>query len=111
MPRKHRYQWDESAGSHGQPEDQPVRKSRSQKKRESSALQDLGAKLAKLPLRALEGFPLPPDLLEAFRDLKAIKSNEARRRHFQYIGRLMREAENPEAIEEAYVRHVDQLGG
>ena len=111
MPRKHRYQWDESAGSHGQPEAQPVRKSRSQKKRESSALQELGAKLAKLPLRALEGFPLPPDLLEAFRDLKAIKSNEARRRHFQYIGRLMREAENPEAIEEAYVRHVDQLGG
>ena len=108
MPRKHRY---ESSDSHDQSADQPVRKSRSQKKRESSALQELGAKLAKLPLRALEGFPLSPDLLQAFRDLKAIRSNEARRRHFQYIGRLMREAENPEAIEEAYVRHVDQLGG
>ena len=111
MPRKNRYQWDESADGRGQAEDQPVRKSRSQKKRESSALQELGAKLAKLPLRALEGFPLPPDLLEAFRALKAIKSNEARRRHFQYIGRLMREADDPEAIEEAYLRHLDQTGG
>ena len=107
MPRKNRYQWEAAQA----PQDQPVRKSRSQKKRESSALQALGEKLARLPLRTLEGFPLAPDLLAAFRDLKAITSNEARRRHYQYIGSLMREAETPEAIAEAYARHVDQLDG
>ncbi len=111
MPRKNRYQWDESAGASGQPGDQPVRKSRSQMKRESSALQELGEKLARLPLHALEDFPLSPDLLGAFRDLKAIRSNEARRRHFQYIGRLMREAEDPGAIEEAYLRRAGRLEG
>ncbi len=110
MPRKNRYQWDAEGGVSAA-QDKPLRKSRSQKKRESAALQELGEKLAKLPLRALEGFPLAPGLLSAFRELKTIRSNEARRRHFQYIGRLMREADSPGDIEEAYLRYVDQMGG
>ena len=46
MPRKNRYQWEAAQA----PQDQPVRKSRSQKKRESSALQELGAACRKLAM-------------------------------------------------------------
>jgi ribosome-associated protein len=73
-------------------------KSRSFRKRESTALQKQGEKLAALGPGAWKTLPLPEELLEALKDLHAMKTHEARRRQVQYIGRLMREAEETETL-------------
>lgn len=75
-------------------------KSRSQKKRESTALQAMGEELAALPLEALRKLDLPKDLFEAFADLDRMTKHEARRRQMQFVGKLMREVENPEILHE-----------
>lgn len=74
-------------------DDAPEDRSRSQKKRESAAMQQLGEELSAKPLAVVRGMDLPGDLLEALEELHAMGSREARRRQLQYIGRLMREAD------------------
>ena len=86
MAHRKSYQWEPETS-----EEEPQRKSRSQKKRESTALQNLGEEIAALPMRVIADFPLSPALLAAFRDLQKIPSHGAHRRQLQYIGRLMRE--------------------
>lgn len=74
-------------------------KSRSQKKREMNALQDLGGRLVDLPQNELEALGLPDELVKAAvmaRKLKSAK-NDSYRRQVQYIGRLMREID-PEPL-------------
>ncbi|MDD4952663.1 MAG: ribosome biogenesis factor YjgA [Desulfovibrionaceae bacterium] len=66
------------------------KKSRSQQKRDMSALQDLGADLAGLGARAVERLDIPKELKDALRDLQGMKKHEARRRQMQYIGAVMR---------------------
>ena len=89
MPRKKQYQWD--VETNGQ--EAPEQLSRSAKKRQSSALQDLGAELTKLPVNELDRLPLTPDLLEALRLYTRISNREGKRRQLQFIGRLMREVD------------------
>lgn len=67
--------------------------SRSQMKRDSSALQVLGGKLADLPDSALKRLALPQRLEEAIRDYKKLTRHEAKRRQLQFIGALMRETD------------------
>ena len=67
--------------------------SRSQKKRDSAALQVLGGKLAELPESALKKLDLPPRLLEAIMEFKALSKHEAKRRQLQFIGALMRDTD------------------
>lgn len=67
--------------------------SRSQKKRDSSALQVLGCKLAELPDSALKRLDLAPRMQEAIREYKRLTKNEAKRRQLQFIGALMRETD------------------
>lgn len=86
-PRRH--QWSGTPSADGDDE----RVSRSQRKRESTALQELGEKLAALAPARQALLPLPPDLRDALDEFRRIANREARRRHLQYIGRLMREAE------------------
>ncbi len=93
MPRKKQYQYDVSVTG-----DSPERLSRSRKKRDSAALQELGQELAALPIRELEQLDLSPDLLEACRALTRITAREAKRRQMQYIGRLMREEDDIERL-------------
>jgi len=76
-------------------------KSRSQKKRESTALQKQGEYLAGLSPAVQKGLPMSPDLLEALAVWRTLKTWEAKRRHMQYIGRLMRELDEPDALLEA----------
>ena len=85
MPRRHRYQ----IGG----EDEEERVSRSQKKRDSSALQAVGERLAKMPAVRRARLPLPDDLREGLEDYDRLSGFEAKRRQLQYIGRLMREAQ------------------
>jgi ribosomal 50S subunit-associated protein YjgA (DUF615 family) len=77
---------------------EPQTKSRSQKKRESLLLQQQGQALSALSAAMLEKLPLSPELGEALRVWRRLKSREAKRRHMQYIGRLMREMDNPEEL-------------
>ncbi len=74
--------------------------SKSQLKRESHALQDLGKELIALRADQLAKIPLPEDLLEAIHDHQRFKKHEAKRRQLQYIGRLMRSLD-PEPIQAA----------
>lgn len=65
--------------------------SKSQRKRDMLALQDLGAELVRLPPASLDGLDLPEALSNALADCRRITAHEARRRQMQYIGRLMRD--------------------
>lgn len=67
--------------------------SKSQKKRDSLALQALGGELIGLSAVQLARIAMPEDLRVAVREAQRITSNGAKRRQLQYIGRLMREAE------------------
>jgi len=77
------------------------RPSKSQRKREMHARQDLGEQLVRLGNDALRRLELPESLREAIREAQRIKGHEALRRQMQYIGRLMRESDFA-AIQAAY---------
>lgn len=76
-------------------------KSKSQKKREADALQDIGVKLVALSMTKLDTLPLPSNLRQAINDAKLIKSHGAKRRQSQLIGKLMRSSDS-DAIIDAY---------
>ena len=82
-------------------------KSRSQKKRESSALQEQGRFLAGLSPALWKKQPLSPDLDEALQAWRSMKTFEAQRRHMHYIGRLMRELDEEE--QSALLAALDDL--
>lgn len=67
--------------------------SKSQRKREMTALQDMGVELVKLPRARLEKFDLPENLLSALVEAQRLNSHGAIRRQMQYIGKLMRDVE------------------
>lgn len=75
-------------------------KSKSQLKREMHALQDLGKALTELSEEQLNRLPLEPRLHAALLEMRRLRHREARRRQMQFIGRLMREADQP-ALEAA----------
>lgn len=74
----------------GDEDDPDTPKSKSQRKREVNALQDLGTALEALPKDKLAKVPLPDTLADALREAKRITSHEGKRRQMQYIGKLMR---------------------
>jgi ribosome-associated protein len=76
------------------------RPSKSQRKREMTALQDLGETLLRLTAAELARLDLPEPLREAIGEMARIGSHEARRRHRQYIGKLMRQVD-PEPLRAA----------
>jgi ribosome-associated protein len=71
----------------------PDKKSKTQKKREMLALQELGEELARLNAEQLAKIPLTDELHEAIRAVQGMSKHGARYRQMQYIGRLMREAD------------------
>ena len=85
MPRRNRYQ----IGG----EEEKERVSRSQKKRDSSALQEVGRRIADIPAVKRARLPLPGDLRDALEEYDRLSGFAAKRRQLQFIGRLMREAQ------------------
>jgi len=81
---------------------QPQREgpSKSQRKRDSHALQELGERLVELSPARLAELALPEPLHEAIETARGIRSHEARRRQLQRVGKLMREVD-PEPIRDA----------
>jgi ribosome-associated protein len=84
----------------------PAAPSKTRRKRDMHALQDLGERLAKLSSEQIARIAMPEELREAITEARRITKHEARRRQMQYIGRLMRDAD-PEPIREA----LDTLAG
>lgn len=65
--------------------------SRTDQKRESTELQELGVALVSLRPNVLAVLPLPEKLQDAISEAKRITHFEAKRRQMQYIGKLMRQ--------------------
>ncbi len=68
----------------------PEGPSKSQRKRESTALQDLGEALEALPADRLARVEMPDALRDAIMEARRIRQHGALRRQRQYVGKLMR---------------------
>jgi len=81
-------------------------KSKSQLKRESKVLQNLGANLTQLSPTELNQIPLPQELREAIVQIKKIKGHSAKKRYLQFVGSMMRAIEEITPIQSAYDKVV-----
>ncbi|WP_151634308.1 ribosome biogenesis factor YjgA [Noviherbaspirillum aerium] len=77
-------------------EQQYDRPSKSQLKRESTALQVLGEELVSQPKERVMRVPMPEDVREAILECQKIKDHEGRRRQMQFVGKKMRLLEEDE---------------
>ncbi len=71
-------------------------KSKSQKKRDMTALQDLGAELEALAKDRLARVPMPEALADAIREARRTTSHEGKRRQMQFVGKVMRGLDDDE---------------
>jgi ribosome-associated protein len=74
--------------------DQDALPSKTRRKQEMHALQDIGEKLVELNSKRLAELNLPESLMDAVTEAKRLHKHEARRRQMQFIGRLMREVDS-----------------
>lgn len=91
--------------------------SKTEMKKEMHRVQALGERLLKLRKDQLATIPMTERLVNAVEESRRIKQNEARRRHMQFIGKLMRD-NDVEAIQlaldrldpssETYIREQQQ---
>jgi ribosome-associated protein len=72
------------------------RPSKSQLKREMTALQKLGAELIAEPRERVKRVPMPEDVRDAILECQTITDHEGRRRQLQYVGKKMRTLEEEE---------------
>ncbi len=84
--------------------------SRTELKRESTELQDLGTELLTLRRDLMEGLALPDKLVDGLAEAKRITNFEGKRRQMQFIGKQMRllAPETLQAIREAL--EIQRLG-
>ncbi len=66
------------------------RPSKSQLKREMTALQKLGQELIDQPRDRVKRVPMPEDVRDAILECQLIKDHEGRRRQLQFVGKKMR---------------------
>jgi ribosome-associated protein len=90
--------------SHNSDLDDFEEKSKTQVKRELHALQELGERLTTFKSDVLDRLPLTDALRKALADAPKHTANIARKRHLQYIGKLMRDQDI-----EGILALVDQL--
>ena len=72
------------------------RPSKSELKRQSTALQKLGEDLIAEPRDRVKRVPMPEDVREAILECQLIKDHEGRRRQLQYVGKKMRTLDEAE---------------
>ncbi len=77
--------------------------SKSQLKRDTHAVQQLGSELLEIAESDWHLFDLSDELIAALREAKRIRSYRARKRQLQYIGKLMRNIE-AEPIRQYFVQ-------
>ena len=66
------------------------RASKTEQKKAVQRMAALGAQLAELSAKQIKNLPVDERLIDALLDVQAISSNEARRRQFSRIGKLLR---------------------
>jgi ribosome-associated protein len=84
--------------------------SRTDMKRESDALQELGEELLTLRADRLAQLGLPDKLTEALAELRRITNFEGRRRQAQFVGKLMRKLDD-ETVDQARAALAEQRRG
>jgi len=72
------------------------RPSKTELKRQSDALQKLGAELVEQPRDRIKRVPMPEDVREAILTCQAITNHEGRRRAMQFVGKKMRTLDDEE---------------
>lgn len=87
--------------------DESQEKSKSQLKQEMTALQELGESLISLTAKQLASIPLDEALKNAIEEAPGVTQRSAKKRHRQFIGKLMRHSD-VDAIQEAYQRVKDE---
>jgi len=87
-------------------EEQPVRLSRTQKKKAALSLQDLGERLVKLSDDQLKKIGVAEDVVKAVKMAKTITKHGPLDRQMQYIGSLMRK-HDPTPVKE-FLDALDQ---
>lgn len=83
--------------------------SKSQRKRDAEAAQQLGKNILALSHDDQNSIDLPENLSNALDDARRIKKNSALKRQLQYIGKLMRHIDL-EPIQEQYDKLVNHYG-
>ncbi|MBO7080533.1 MAG: DUF615 domain-containing protein [Neisseriaceae bacterium] len=87
---------------------QEIEPSKTQVKKQMNALQDMGLRLTHFAPETLMKANLPEQIIAAAAEYRKITSNGALKRQAQYIGRLMREADDDEiAAIRDYLNKVD----
>ncbi len=86
--------------NNSEPDETPAPPSKSRRKRESSALQDIGRALVQLPADRMRKLDLPEPLRDAVLEARRINSHSALRRQMQYIGKLMRDVDAEPIVEQ-----------
>ena len=81
-------------------DDNAARPSKTQLKQQSHDLQTLGVAVSELSAERLAAIEMPERLREAIEMFRRTRSHEGRRRQMQYVGKLMRSADE-EALREA----------
>ena len=87
MPNSNRGNCGFQSEEFGEEYDRP---SKSQRKREMTALQKLGEQLVDASAERVGRIGIPDDLQNAISECRRIKNHEGRRRQLQYVGKLMR---------------------
>src|SRR5690554_4410551 len=86
---------------HNQDSEDYLGPSKSQLKREMHALQELGKRMLDLSDEQLASLTISDLLKAAIVESRRITQREARRRHLQYIGKIIRQEDDPEAVSRA----------
>lgn len=85
------------------------RPSKSQLKREMTALQKMGEELVAQPKDRVQRVPLPEDVRDAILECQKITNHEGRRRQLQFVGKKMRTLDDEEIA--AVQRTLDSWRG
>ena len=72
--------------------------SKTELKKDSKKIQAFGKKISELTINNIELFKFPSNIYEATIDLKNLKSNSAKKRQVQYLGKLLREIDLTDAF-------------
>ncbi len=83
-------------GAFAPEDDDDLPKSKSQRKRDMTALQDIGAELESLAKDRLARVPMPEALADAIHAARKITSHEGKRRQMQFVGKVMRGLDDDE---------------
>ena len=78
--------------------------SKSQRKRNIQVLHKLGGALCQLSTKNLKKIPLDEDVLEGLLSAQKMQSDNARKRQFQYIAKLLHQTNNIQEVFDSYIQ-------